>query len=60
MTCVVPSESTPTEEGLFQDPEEEMTQKDNGSARKKGKVASRFGASSALVSFRRGNRPGRC
>jgi RNA polymerase sigma factor for flagellar operon FliA len=38
MTGVVPTESVPTEEGLFQDPEEEMTQKDNGSARKKGKV----------------------
>src|SRR6202790_233532 len=38
MTGVVPTESVPTEEGLYQDPEEEMTQKDNGSGRKKGKV----------------------
>src|ERR1700732_4006099 len=38
MTGVVPTESVPTEEGLYQDPEETMTQKDNGSVRKKGKV----------------------
>src|SRR6266566_2739810 len=38
MTAVVPSESVPMQEGLYQDPEEEMTQKDNGPARKKSKV----------------------
>jgi RNA polymerase sigma factor for flagellar operon FliA len=38
MTEAVPTESVPIEEGLYQGPKEEMTQKDSGSARKKGKV----------------------
>jgi len=38
MTGAVPIESIPIQEALYQDPEEEMTQKDSGSARKKSKV----------------------
>jgi len=38
MTGVVPTEGIPIQEGLYQDPEDEMTQKDSGSARKKSKV----------------------
>jgi RNA polymerase sigma factor FliA len=38
MTCVLPTEIAPMPQGLYQDPDEEMTPKDGGSVRKKSEV----------------------